>query len=382
MKVLFCSTSSNLKSGASWSLLRMIIQLRNLGVEPYVILQTHGDIENEFKKNNIPYKVIYEKWLGIWLKHNNYSKDNTIKEIMKTQIKKIINYFAYKSLEKLIIDEKFDLIHLNGLPTVNGAKIANKLHIQYIWHIREFLEEDLGYSFVNKKEAKSLLSNASEIIAISNAVKEKYENQLSLEKIKVIYNGVNTKKYFCKRDILENKDHITVMIAGRVTEKKGQLDLLRAINNSNIKNKIRCIVVGPHDTTGYYESLVRYSKVNNLRVEFIDYTSHIEKYLQNSDVVCVCSKKEAFGRITIEAMLSGCLIIGANSGGTTELINEGITGYLYDVDKKGALSSCLEKVYLNRLISAKIARLGQKEAIKFNDFENARQVKLIYNELV
>lgn len=43
------------------------------------------------------------------------------------------------------------------------------------------------------------------------------------------------------------------------------------------------------------------------------------------DVELVCSRSEAFGRVTIESMMSSNPVIGANTGGTKELIIEGLT---------------------------------------------------------
>lgn len=47
------------------------------------------------------------------------------------------------------------------------------------------------------------------------------------------------------------------------------------------------------------------------------------------DILCMCSDREAFGLSTVEGMLSGCLIIGTNTGGTTEILEDGTTGLLY-----------------------------------------------------
>ena len=48
-----------------------------------------------------------------------------------------------------------------------------------------------------------------------------------------------------------------------------------------------------------------------------------------ADVILVCSQWEAFGRITVEAMLTGKAVIASANGGTTELIKDGENGLLY-----------------------------------------------------
>jgi glycosyltransferase involved in cell wall biosynthesis len=43
----------------------------------------------------------------------------------------------------------------------------------------------------------------------------------------------------------------------------------------------------------------------------------------------MCSRSEAFGRVTIEAMLRKKPVIGYMAGGTSELIEEGVTGFKF-----------------------------------------------------
>ena len=60
------------------------------------------------------------------------------------------------------------------------------------------------------------------------------------------------------------------------------------------------------------------------------------------DVELVCSRAEAFGRVTVEAMLGGIPVIGSNTGGTPELIQDGKNGYLYKYGNPEELESKME----------------------------------------
>jgi glycosyltransferase involved in cell wall biosynthesis len=44
----------------------------------------------------------------------------------------------------------------------------------------------------------------------------------------------------------------------------------------------------------------------------------------------MCSRCEAFGRVTVEAMKLGLPVIAANTGGSLELVQHGINGFLYE----------------------------------------------------
>jgi glycosyltransferase involved in cell wall biosynthesis len=60
-----------------------------------------------------------------------------------------------------------------------------------------------------------------------------------------------------------------------------------------------------------------------------------------TNVLLVCSDNEAFGRVTVEALMSGRPVIGTRSGGTTELVSPGVNGLLFPPGDALALASAL-----------------------------------------
>lgn len=71
-------------------------------------------------------------------------------------------------------------------------------------------------------------------------------------------------------------------------------------------------------------------------------------------------QKEAFGRVTVEAMGSGVPVIGANSGGTVELIKNKETGLLYCQGDYRDLSEKICQFIENAEYRKKIAESGCK----------------------
>ena len=61
-----------------------------------------------------------------------------------------------------------------------------------------------------------------------------------------------------------------------------------------------------------------------------------------ADVALTCSRLEAFGRTTVEAMKLGKAVIGARSAGTAELIRDGETGFTYTPGDAVELASKIE----------------------------------------
>ena len=56
----------------------------------------------------------------------------------------------------------------------------------------------------------------------------------------------------------------------------------------------------------------------------------------------MCSRSEAFGRVTVEYLRRGRPVIGTRSGGTPELVEDGVTGFLYEPGDCTALAHRIE----------------------------------------
>jgi glycosyltransferase involved in cell wall biosynthesis len=49
----------------------------------------------------------------------------------------------------------------------------------------------------------------------------------------------------------------------------------------------------------------------------------------SADITLVCSTCEAFGRVAVESMSVGTPVVGSNSGGLPEIIEDEVNGLLY-----------------------------------------------------
>ena len=65
-------------------------------------------------------------------------------------------------------------------------------------------------------------------------------------------------------------------------------------------------------------------------MEFIGYVDNIATIMNAADIILVCSRSEAFGRVPVEGMLAGKPVIGARSGAMPELVKDGFNGLLYE----------------------------------------------------
>jgi glycosyltransferase involved in cell wall biosynthesis len=130
----------------------------------------------------------------------------------------------------------------------------------------------------------------------------------------------------------------------------------------------------------YRETLEQIVKSNDLteRVHFIGYVPDASWVLQSADVLLICSRSEAFGRVTIEAMLAGKPVVGAACGATLELVQEGFNGLLYRGGDAMDLATRLKFLAENPPIMRRLGENGRAWASShFTKDRYASDIKLV-----
>ena len=149
---------SDLYSGASHSLLGLLKYIIKDGrYNPIVVLPKKGDIEYELKKMNVNYYII--KQHEIWILPQKYRM--TMFEKIKDLIRPIFCKIDVIKMSIFLQKNNIKVVHINMLTCGMLARAAIKCKIPVVWHIREFVEEDLQCRFVNPKSKFELFNNAT-----------------------------------------------------------------------------------------------------------------------------------------------------------------------------------------------------------------------------
>lgn len=180
------------------------------------------------------------------------------------------------------------------------------------------------------------------------------KTNLSEQKIDVLPLCFNTSKYLeyfaqVQPDEIKKKLHLPFnkfifSIIGRIDPGKGQLEVLKAFHaalksQANFNNAVLCIIGSPtlheHKSQNYYQTILNFVQSNQLQKNTI-FFSHVSDPLEfyaSTDCQIIASQKETFGMVTIEGLLSHAILIGANSGGTIDLLEHGQLGVLFNIDR-------------------------------------------------
>lgn len=382
-KICFFAHSNNL-TGANRSMLDLVEKIgksdRKISVT--VVIPMGGDIEKKLLERGIKYKIIRSFNLTY------RKKELEIISRTKIVIKRILNIFCERRLKKFIKKNDFDLIHLNSMLTFVAAKIANKSGIPYIWHLRDFIQEDHGWYFYNDSEMRHLLNNANRCIAISNAVENTFKKRYDLTNIIRVYNGVPKERYYFDRKKIEAP--LNICVIGRLSVTKDQLTVLKAfrrIKNSDFSDKYgKLFVVGSAGEDELYKSKLQNYVLNNFEkddVIFVEHTDDVLSFRKKADIAIIPSWQEAFGRVTIEAMFAQQCVIATDSGANPELVKDNFNGFLFKKKDDSQLFEILCAVTedLNKI--EKVQKEGCEFALEnFPISKTAEQVLEIYRKVL
>jgi glycogen synthase len=253
---------------------------------------------------------------------------------------------------------KADVVHchtwyalLAGCLVKQFMEIPMVISVHSLEPKRPWKREQLGTGYnVSGWLEKTAMENADGIIAVSQGMKNDLLNcyQPDSDKIRVIYNGVDTRQYqsTIRPDILSdygiNPRKPYVLFVGRITRQKGIIHLVHAL--PYIEEGVQIVLcAGAPDTEAIAEEMrleverARAGTPNEIIwiPEMVPLARIVALYSQAALFVCP-SVYEPFGIINLEAMACNIPVVAAAVGGIPEVVVDGKTGILVPFEPVGS----------------------------------------------
>lgn len=362
--------------GASRSLVDLAASLKqHYKVAPLIILPQQGPLENLLVTRDISYSVLP-------LQRTVQSRGERFRE----QIKRLLfNIRQVKHGIDLLQQVQPDLIYINTSVFSFPAIFSLFVRVPFIVYLREF--GDLDYNVVQDFKGKLLKAacrSAKVIVANSKSIQAYYFDKYKI-KSDVIYNGIGTEEEYYKNLSLRSQARnqrrsavFTLAIIGAIRKEKGQLTALQALNELiKIDSQFHLYIIGAGDT----KPIEAYIFKNDLaqKVTLVGHVASVDDFYLTADCVLVCSKHEAFGRVSVEAMSYGIPVIGLHKAGTGEIITHLETGLLFD----GSSTDLAEKILQlkkDTCLYMKLAHTGWEHAK--NNYSIEKHTQNFYNTCI
>jgi len=206
-----------------------------------------------------------------------------------------------------------------------------------------------------------------------------FKKEVPKKKLMTLYNSFS---YKIAPQLITNKVNTkTIGFVGRFHEVKQLhhfIELAELLINSSVTDFSICLV-GDGETKEKMESLV---KAKNLikYFNFAGFQSDTSKFFQEISIFVLPSRIESFSVALIEAQAYGIPSVVYDVGGNKEIVIDGATGYLVDLNNIEKIFTRVKLLLLNDQIWRDMsARASQNAHNNFSNEKRLQNLKNIYN---
>jgi len=354
-KIVWIAHESN-KSGANLCLLEFVEVLSKLGYNQLVVLPHCGNMEDELNKLGVASKVIhYYSWV------RPVDHPLSIELILKRNGRNLIAFIFFV---KLFFEFKPNVVFTNTSVINIGAIASMLFQAKHLWYIHEMGEEDFNFKLPWGKFSYVFMNAVShKLLTNSEHLRNKYVGRFNKIKIEVLRYVVKVSDHSPVVEFIQG-DTIKLLLLGQIAETKGHLIAIQALSLLRLKGySVELSVVGSANDDIFIQEMN--SIITSLSLtKFILYSGYSEdvsNLISNHHALLMCSKCEAFGRVTAEAMKIGIPVIGSNTCGTRELIQHEKTGLLFEQGNSQSLANEIAKLFDNDELRRNIAVSAKRE---------------------
>jgi glycosyltransferase involved in cell wall biosynthesis len=373
MKVLWVSHSSGL-AGAERALLEGVRAVASEQISIHVVAPSQGALTEAIASLGVPVSFIRYGW---WMSPKGwrspyYRAANGAR-----------NLLGWRAVSRFLRTLKPDLVITNTLVIPIWAMASKKLGIPHVWFLHESGDAEGDTFDLGSRWTFKLVDDLSLLVIVnSRAAENSLRRFVPAEKIRLASYAVETPDINGRKT---NSAPLSLALVGRVSANKGQAEAIEAMSLLVRKNlNVHLKIIGDTDSK-FSRDLRRRAGENDLarKVEFLPFSDNPFQHLSDTDLALMCSHKETFGRVTVEAMKMGKPVVGAAIDATRELIRDGWNGLLYEPGNVNDLADKISTLYHDR---ATLAVMGERARTwatnQFNTSRYAQQLTSIFEEAI
>ncbi len=227
---------------------------------------------------------------------------------------------------------------------------------------------------------RKLSKSTASIVAVSKGVAQVLSEQGLKAPIKAIPNGIDTTRFGGVNLLPVNERPKDLIMVGRYAKSKDHVTLIKALHQlkqKGIQPKLTLVGSGRKRYQQEVRDLVdRYDLQDQLT--FIEYSSEVDKLLLQHKVFVMSSRFEGLNLSVLEAMASGCVVVGSTAMGVKELIDDKKDGFLFPIGEAAELTSIIETILSNPANYQEFAIAAREKVLNHYD---KKQVTQAYYEL-
>ena len=229
------------------------------------------------------------------------------------------------------------------------------------------------------------INKSNAVTSVSESLKKDTMRLFNIKRdIHVVPNFIDLEKHThsftdCQRGMMAEDSERIITHISNFREVKRIPDVIKVFYNiqKNLPAKLMMVGEGPEKEAA--ERLVEELGITE-RVIFFGKSNEIDRILCFSDLFLLPSQTESFGLAALEAMASGVPVISTNTGGLSEVNDDGFSGYLSDVNAINDMSNNALKILKDIETLNKFKANAKVQSQKFDLHNIVPMYETIYEE--
>lgn len=233
-----------------------------------------------------------------------------------------------------------------------------------------------------KPLVKLVWARADSVIANSQGLKTLALSSKPGQKIGVIYNGIDIQEFFPEYN--RDEQVFNILCLSRLTPRKGVTYLIDAVHKLSKKYPgIKLKIVGEGDSKQQLVDQVKNLSLED-NVEFTGLIRHenLAPIYRKAHAFVLPSLNEGMSNVILEAIASGLPIVTTDTGGSKELVRDGVNGFIVKMKDSGDIAEKLERLITNPELCSSMSKESRKIAEGLSWEKVAKQYVDTYSGIV
>ena len=330
---------------------------------------------------------------------------------MGRSINPATDYGAYKKIKDIIREFKPDILHTHAAkPGAIGRLAASAMKVPVIVHtfhghvFHSYFNSLKSNFFINTERYLGRVSDA--IIAISDQQKKELVHDFKIapeEKFRLIRLGLDLQKFGenveAKRAKFRQEfgvadDEIAIAIIGRLVPVKNHYLFLKGLQHvlHHTTKKVKAFIIGDGETRADLENIATQSGIKYSTVEdgvhphpliFTSWRSDVDTICAGVDIITLTSFNEGTPVSLIEAQAANKPIVSTRVGGIQDIVKEGETALLSDINDGETFCANLLKVVEDDNLRHKLGADSSRFVTERFSYQRLMSdMSALYNELL
>lgn len=321
----------------------------------------------------------------------------TVQQIKNVKVKGLSWFFTRKKIERMINrlyrEKEIDLVEAPDWTGITSFIQPEKCPVvirlngsdTYFCHL-----DQRPVKWKNKFHEKRALQKADGLLAVSQFTAYKTNEVFGLnKKFTIIPNSIDTTTFVTNNTIPQLN---TILYFGSLIRKKGLLELPFVFNQVVKENPlaqlilvgkdVADIVSGSSSTWEMMKPLFSEQALSNVKyLGSVPYTE-IQNYIKEATVCVFPSFAEALPVSWIEAMAMQKAVVASNIGWATDVIDDGINGFLVHPEKHKEYADAILKLLADESLRQEMGKAARKKVMeKFSIATVAEQSLVFYKQI-